>query len=474
MRYQELIYIQNDVSGVRNKDILNVNMSSDICIFEAPSFTISGASKIDCTGSTNTVHIISTATTIPLEFSFTGNLESFSATNTSFKYEIYKFNKNAGIFTQPPVFRSEKIEYLDIIDDYVLEFNINVSNLQLDGDYLIKGYFEFDVCTDFLNRLGKTVDTKNFISGLEYGLYNQYQDYHFTAIKSAEKPNLIVNSSTNPPSGSLFQQVILPEKDQTQIVITGAYTGEFVLTLNGLVLSNGYDYTFTGNVVTLVSPTVNGDIISVIYSTSNNAVLTSDYISVDNPILSGITDSQGSNNVFYNITEGKYEIYTSIEPATNQTLLVMLNGLTLVNNIDYYQSVSNKKRIILNGVLTLGDIITIVYFPVTSTINGIFVPNPTVSWMLNNPPEYSGGVFTLEVSLDSSFNNIVSSSSQNYEVGETIYSDTFNLSGSVGTKLYYRIKNEKQYEDLCGSVITNTVYSDVIPIIIQSNAINSY
>lgn len=48
MRYQELIYIQNEHSGVRNKDILNVNMSSDMCIFRAPEFEISGASKIDC------------------------------------------------------------------------------------------------------------------------------------------------------------------------------------------------------------------------------------------------------------------------------------------------------------------------------------------------------------------------------------------------------------------------------------------
>jgi hypothetical protein len=48
MRYQQPIYIQNENSAVRNKDILNVNMSSDICIFVAPEFTMSGASKIDC------------------------------------------------------------------------------------------------------------------------------------------------------------------------------------------------------------------------------------------------------------------------------------------------------------------------------------------------------------------------------------------------------------------------------------------
>ena len=52
MRYQERIYIQNENSSVRNKDILNVSMSSDICVFEAPVFDVIGASKIDCTGTT--------------------------------------------------------------------------------------------------------------------------------------------------------------------------------------------------------------------------------------------------------------------------------------------------------------------------------------------------------------------------------------------------------------------------------------
>ena len=47
MRYQQPIYIQNDY-GVRNKDILNQNMSSDLCVFVAPKFTMSGASKLDC------------------------------------------------------------------------------------------------------------------------------------------------------------------------------------------------------------------------------------------------------------------------------------------------------------------------------------------------------------------------------------------------------------------------------------------
>ena len=99
MRYQEPIYIQNENSAVRNKDILNVNMSSDMCVFEAPLFSVSGASKIDCTGSTGTTYVVTTATTIPLAFNFTGNVDTFTATSATFKYEIYKYSTNANIFT---------------------------------------------------------------------------------------------------------------------------------------------------------------------------------------------------------------------------------------------------------------------------------------------------------------------------------------------------------------------------------------
>ena len=54
MRYQERIYIQNENKAIRNKNILNVNTSSDICVFETPILTMSGASKLDCsTGSTS-------------------------------------------------------------------------------------------------------------------------------------------------------------------------------------------------------------------------------------------------------------------------------------------------------------------------------------------------------------------------------------------------------------------------------------
>jgi hypothetical protein len=153
MRYQEKIYIQNANSVVRNKDILNVNMSSDICIFESPLFSLSGASKINCTGVTTSYVLPSSATTIPVEFQFTGNVSTFTANNTTFKYEIYKLDSNVNTFIAPPVYKSEVFEYSTFSATSILNQSIPVSGISLDGEYIVKGYYEFNVCTDFLGRL---------------------------------------------------------------------------------------------------------------------------------------------------------------------------------------------------------------------------------------------------------------------------------------------------------------------------------
>ena len=176
----------------------------------------------------------------------------------------------------------------------------------------------------------------------------------------------------------------------------------------------------------------------------------------------------------FNTTTGKFEIYTNITPVESNTILVMINGATLANGIDYYQSSSNPKRIILEGDLMIGDIITIIYFPITNVVNGLITNTPVVSWAIANPPQLVNGIFSLEVSSASTFNTLYSSGSTSYVIGQTTYSNSFIASGNVGTTLYYRVKNEKNYATLCGDIVSSTAYSETIPIVIQTNSINSY
>mgnify|MGYP000411630064 CR=1 FL=1 len=474
MRFQEIIYIQNENGAVRNKDILNVNMSSDMCVFESPLFNLSGASKIDCTGTTGTSYVISTATTIPLTFQFTANTESFTANSATFKYEIYKYATQTQSFITPPVYKSGIIEYSAISATSATTQYIPISGISLDGDYLVKGYYMYPVCTFFGEKLGKTIDTLTFSSGSEFGLYDSTLDYYFIALKQAEIPRLMVNASNTVAANQLVQQVVLPIDGQTNITVSNSAAGDIIVTLNGLVLAKNYDYTLSGGVITMNGSMVYGDIVTIIFTTLGGNNIVGDNINVNAPVVSGISNNQGSNNPYYDTTTGKYEIFTTVTPASGGAIIVMLNGATLASGIDYYQSISNPKRIILEGNIVLDDMITIVYFPTTNVVNGLNTNVPSVTWSILTGPQLNNGFFSLEVSTGTSFTTLYSSGYTSYSIGRTLYSDTFTASGTVGTILYYRVKNEKNYITLCGDIVTTIAYSEIIPLTIQTNSINSY
>ena len=127
-----------------------------------------------------------------------------------------------------------------------------------------------------------------------------------------------------------------------------------------------------------------------------------------------------------------------------------------------------------NNELLVGDIITLVYFPVIDVVNGLNTNEPMVTWVVDNPPTQNNGYFSLEVSYNDIFSSYYYSGKTDYIAGETYYSDSFIATGSVGTHLYYRIKNNKNYETICGDIVNSVTYSDVIPVIIQTNSINKY
>lgn len=476
MRYQDRIYIQNQNSVVRNRNYTNFNMSSDFCVFNSPLYNISGATKIDCTGTTTGgTYIISASTeTIPLTFQFTANTSTFLNTNANFKFEIYKYDDSFSGFSSTPVYKSENLIYSAFSATNETTQIIPSSALTMDGDYIVKGFYEFSACTDYLGKLGKNIDTLNYIYGSEFGIYDKSLDYYFIAIKSAETPIFVNNFSNATPANRLIQQIFQPEAGISELVIPTNVVGDFILTLNGLVLAKQLDYTFSGSIVTLSAQTQTDDIVTFIYTSEGGNNLIGDNIDISLPIVSGVTNGEGSNVVYFNTTTQKYEIYTSTTPSSLDVIIVMLNGITLANGIDYYQSTTNPKRLILEGGLLVGDIITIAYFPAIGVINGLNTNTPVVTWTIQTPPDKVNGYFVLEVSTGNTFSTLYYSGKTDYFIGSTYYADSFIASGTVGTQFYYRVKNEKNYQTICGNNITTTAYSEIIPIVVQTNSINSY
>ena len=466
MRYQERIYIQNDNHSVRNKDILNVNMSSDLSIFQQPKFDLSGATKVQCesailaitipsldyiissysscfgvgkndpscysevdwglniyantilvysgdvttitsysghpttaqfnsslniglnnlgytytqtngtfiidkpyginditvkaslkyplTGScsggcngfsllighaifpsidnsSQGVYIVDNMnTTIPVTFNFTANTDTFTANSTTFNYKIYKYSPDINLFIIPPVYESQDFGYssLNILNE--LTVLIPLSGLSLDGDYLIKGYFKTDVSTDILGRLGKVLNTSDYINGPNFQLYDPTLDFYFVAITRADIPQFsqsIISGNSVNTNLALYQQVFLVDTNTpnistdfytrtgTTLTLSNTYVGDIIVTLNGLVLSKNVDYTLNGQVLTFIGLIYLGDIITIIYTRNSNQTLIGDTILLNTSISSGTTNSQGSNKYYFNTSSGKYEIYTTGTPA---------------------------------------------------------------------------------------------------------------------------------------------------------------
>lgn len=480
MRYQEHIYIQNENNNVRNKDILNFNMSSDICIFNKTKFLVDGVGKIDCSTPIGNEYDYIYPDTNILNLEFNVDSGSTISMDSMIRFEVYKFDNDSRTFNSLPVY-STNYEQLSVGETQKL-LNLNLIDLDLDGEYIIKTNHKFNHCTGYLNKLNKIVDTSEFKVQTEYGIYDEEFDYYFMAMKQAEIPYFTQNYSNTPAIGVLTQHAIIPTSGQTEFVIQTGFEGSFILTLNGLTLTPNEDYLYLGdNLVRLSGETYEDDTITVFYSSNGGFAMVNDNFIILNDIQIGDETTIVTDNSFYNTTTGKYEIFTNITPQNGGDIIVTLNGATLASGIDFYQSITNPKKIILEGYLSVGDIINIIYFPNTGVGKYVGTNNPYITWKVNTPPKNTDGEFIVEISDDENFLNPTYQGIVKYQVGVSHYVHSFELRGNIGTKLFYRVVNVKNYKKICDntdnnivSIVSDTSYSEIVPIIITTNSINSY
>jgi hypothetical protein len=491
MSYQERIYGQCGLCPERNQTTRSINTSSDLYVFNRPSYTVTGTTKIDCTTPPNSgltsgdtgVYLISSQTGITVGFIFTGNTQSFTDLNQSkFTYSVYKYNTSLSGFNRNAIYTSPTIEWSSFSATSATTQTIPISSLNIDGDYIIKGNYINNVATEFATLLGEKYDTSKFITSDQYAMYQPDRDFYFVSVKESDVPTIAQGTNQVLPVGTFIVTSIELVTNQTTVTISDTFQS-YIIALNGITLAENYDYSVSAitsgsvstTLITLNDPAVFGDILTAAYiSVGSSNEIIDKIIDINSPIVSGVTDGQGTNSVYYNTTTNKYEIYIDSDPVTSDDIMVTVNGAILANNIDYYQSISNNKRIILNGDLYVGDIVIVYYNSLNNVVGNILTTTPTVSWFISNPPINTNGNFVVEVSTATTFNVITSSASTNYIIGEVNYNSPLPVTGSYGDVFYYRIKNEKNYYTLCNSIVKSIKYSEVVPITIGINSTNSY
>lgn len=432
------------------------------------------------TGDTN-VHVVTGNTTIDLDFTFTANTSTFTDNNANFKFEVYKYDNNQNWFNPLPVYTSSEFDWSNFSGTSAFTTTVPVSSLNIDGDYLVKGYYTYDACAEFDSLEGNTYDTKNnYIPLSDYRIYQKDRDFHFVALSEVQTPVIELSSDVVQPAGVLLVSSQVLNGETNEIVLPNE-SGNHMINLNGITLANGLDYTIntieniSADILVLSGSPVSGDVLTLVYTSDEfDGSIKNDVIDIQTPIVSGITDGQGSELVYYNTTTGRYEIFLELLPANANDIVVTLNGVTLANFIDYYQSTSNTKRLILEGDLETGDIINIFYKAITNVFGNVTVNEVTVNWSVETAPTNDGGLFTVELSSDASFSALTNTYDVQYIEDSRNYSQLIDLVGGFGTDVYYRVKNEKKYNDLCGNEIKSTKYSDSVKVTIQTNTNNSY
>jgi hypothetical protein len=444
-------------------------MSSDLCEFNDPIYTMSGASRI-VTGTTvsdDNIHIIDSGTTIDLTFSFTGNVDTFiDVDSTTFKYNIYPYNYDIKVFTSPPIFQSGDIEWSGFSGASAFTDTLLVSEFIVDGEYLVKGSYDFLTCTDYLNALEDSNDTALPLIGTQYGIYDENFDNYFAMISKAIKPKFELTPTDTRQLGALTVESTIVDGD-VNITTTSSWAGSPIVSLNGLTLAEGVDDDFTtdGDTISFNSPINLDDVITVAYVNSGNANgLLSESLIVTDPIASGATDGEGSNVYYYNTDISRYEIYMLSEPLEFNDVIVTLNGVTLAINLDYYQSTENSKRIILKGLIYDTDVITITYNSFGSYVGTIYVDNFDVYWTITPAPTNDTGMFTLLVAEDDTFSTAIYSATTQYVTNDSTYSVNVDLNGYTGSTVVYKVINQKDFTLITGDIITTITDSDIIPI----------
>ena len=347
-----------------------------------------------------------------------------------------------------------------------------------EGEFLIKGYYDYPIKTLIQHQLGIRRNTVNtYKIGSEYNIYNPETDWYFLNIFKADKPFFV---NTDVVDTNQIANLTVSSRITTSGQTRFSYESlsDPIVTYNGIQLAKGLEYssnTETAGVsyVEFYEPTLPNRLVTLAFVREGqpNNLKVDTYV-VTSPIVSGETNQQTDDDkLYYNTTKETFEYYLPVRPQGDVGLSI--NGELLSHNIEYLQSSSDLRRMIILVEVKPKDIIQAFYSPVTGLFGPLQTNTPTLSWTITNRPIIGqSGVFTVEVTDedDKSFENIKYISTTPYIIGENSYSVEMDFSeATAGTKLIYRVKNQKFYTPIVGEIITSIAYSDTIPIEIVSN-----
>ena len=389
-------------------------------------------------------------------------------------------------------------------DGYALESN----------DYLVKGSFVYsgDGTTGscYLTS-GVTYDTLiDDPSDVNYeGVKNNYyvknlyypeRDFTFTSITNPPKPIIVysesllniesestLTNSENSENSVNIEFVVesLPVLTTSQSIyyLLGEPIGDISLSLNGAVLLEGVEYIHDKKEVTILVTNDGGgvnvettDELVVSYVKGNGTIgIISESSTVPSTgVTTGLTTSFSQDILYstfnYDIGTSTYQYYTEQPLSTSDigdlsNLVVLVNGVRMKSNSDFYRSKTNSKLLIFNPsvILSADDTVTVYYLTNLEGQNNSSLGSTTksVTWTISPPPNTTNGYFEVQVtsSADTTFSSYQVYGHKNYGVGKGEYTSKIGPFTTVGQKYLYRVVNNRVYIPVSGGSLTTTATS---------------
>ena len=406
----------------------------------------------------------------------------------SYYGEIYKYDQTSNQFSTSAL-QTFNISYNSLSSNTENSMLISTNKIG-EGEFIIKSYWDYDVNTLIAKQQNVRRNSVNtYKRGDLYGLYVPETDWYFINMLEASRP--LFNSSVVPPAKTINSLSV-----SSVVTVSGVSTyniqglSDPIVSYNGGILAKDMEYrailsptgsttgtsVFTPYIELLFEP-LPDQILTYAYVKEGNVNdLIADLYTVGETIKSGATGTQlDTDRVFYNTTQGKYEFYL-ISPSSSDVIL-SVNGSMLARNIEYFQSFSNSRRIILEEPLTPGDVVEAFYVPTNAINGGIDTNSPQISWSIDTAPLTTSGKFIVQFTDvdDIDFENVEYSEVVDYVVGQKTYSKIITLTNAkAGSKFIYRVVNQKFYTPIIGNIIYSVKYSFINKVEVLNNSGDNY
>lgn len=495
--------------GLNN--VYNLNPNVNVCseTFLSPQYYVTGAtsnvalgmsgttpvslSLTGCTTGSTAVYNLNYTPNFNIKFFLTGNTE-YTGYTGSLCYNIFnqnKFNttKSNDVLTRSTSILRNCAPYKFIPTGFTITQNFEEGRLPKTwSQYLIRPYYTFvsKTCNEgvLFNTWDSTTQENTFSKG----------DYYFVTVVDPPTPILASPKDEPIPQYNFVQDLLLkngisgPQGPQAINGILNYFILKYrpvdynsiMVFVNGVRLTNGYDYTFISRGFT-VPPIIvfnfplNGTdwVVANYMAGTADTTLNVDFSKyfVNTLVVQNITVDTNPGYIVTlnnNTITGKQEFYCSQPISKDDAIIVFVNGVELVQNQQFFLSTSQDNKIIFNNLapIVLGDVISI--FAVSP--NFIFGGNNygsldknefSVQWgSVPELPENVSGKFIVQIFDNNDITNTVLYQQQtNFVEGLTNYVLTFN---SLAVNIYYRFRVtfETTYTTYLNNQITTCSYAE--------------